>query len=562
MIRVLRGSTRVAIGLLASASILLFAAPASADEYPTSATPSRIILNASEDPATSQAFAWRTDAATTTGKVEVTRPDGTAVASADSTAGPEITFPFPGETWTAGYTSRHHEATVTGLTPDTVYRYRVGSPAGWSPTYEFRTAAATPVPWRMLYFGDTQTDLKLYSGSLMERSYAAVPDARLALHAGDLINDSEQDYQWGEWFEILDGHSQRMVTTPVMGNHELHGDDNALQYHQHFNNPKNGPDGYKESAYHFDYQGVRFLILNSNKNWAPDQIDYVRSVLENNPNKWTVVSFHHPVFSASWNIDRDNKLVRDSWMPLLEEYNVDLVLQGHDHLYSRGHAAANQISEGVQGGPVYVLSMAGMKQYGPRPAEFDNYAPNGGVEVASVPYLATYQDIEFDGDYLRFNAVVAGNPQFPYPDGVGLGSSIDSFTVIKESGKAGTSKRVLEGLHYAPDVKRPTPRKIKLLAARPIGKTGKIRVKVRVPAAGNLTGTGVLRSGKRKLRVNGKTRARKAGNVTFALKLNKAGKRTLRKLKRGRKVAGKVTVTYRRAGQKVQRAGKRVSFRR
>lgn len=502
-----------------------------------------------------------------TGKVEVTRPDGTPVASADSTAGPEITFPFPDETWTPAtdYTSRHHEAIVTGLSPDTEYRYRVGSAGNWSSTFEFRTAAAAGTPWRMLYFGDVQEDILAYSESLMDRSYRAVPDARLALHAGDMINDSEQDYQWGEWFEILDGHSQRMVTTAIMGNHELHGDSQALQYHQHFNNPRNGPEGYKESAYHFDYQGVRFLVLNSNKSWASDQVEYVRSVLADNPNKWTVVSFHHPIFSASWN-DRNNEVVRDSWMPLFEEYNVDLVLQGHDHTYSRGHLAANQVSEGVQSGPVYVISMAGGKQY-PRffPGSTtlpDNYTPNGGVEVTWAEYVATYQNIEFDGDYLRYNSVVAGDPVIPFPEGIDIGSSIDSFTVIKESGKAGPSKRVVEGLHYRKSSLPPRPKKIRLLAARPVRKTGRVRVRVRVPAAGNLVGKGILRSGKRRIRVNGKLRARKAGNATFVLKPNRAGKRALKRLKRRARVGGKITITYRQPGQKVQRANRRVSFRR
>lgn len=560
MLRFRRSIRGCLAALLVAIAWTVVPAAGAKDLYPSSSSPSRVILNPSENPATSQAFAWRTDAATMTGQVEVTTPEGVPVRSAASSVGTEITFPFPGETWAASYSSRHHETTVEGLTPDTPYRYRVGSPAGWSPWYEFRTAATGPTDWRMLYFGDVQTSILSYSDLVMERAYEAVPDARLALHAGDLINDSEQDYQWGEWFEILDGHSQRMVTVPLMGNHELHGDDEALQFHEHFNNPENGPEGYKESAFHFDYQGVRFLILNSNKDWAPDQAAYVRSVLENNPNKWTVVSFHHPIFSASWN-DRDNKSVRDAWLPLLEEFNVDLVLQGHDHIYSRGHVAANQVSETEQRGPVYVISMAGEKQYpAPLPGSgVDNWTPNGGVAVKTEPYLATFQDIEFDGDYLRYNAVVARHGGVIRND-FKVGDSLDSFTVIKEDGK---EKRVLEGLHYAPEPEPEPAGKLKVLSVRKAGKPGVIRIRARVTAPGRVSARGKLRAGKIQAGVSASKAAKRAGVVILTVKPGASAMKKLRKLRRGKKISGKVTVTYRPdATGKVQRSVRKVSFRR
>lgn len=554
-----RRASRACLAVLAAAVWVGPPAAQADDLYPSSPAPSRVILNPSENPATSQSFAWRTDAGTTTGRVEITTPGGTPVGTANSVAGDVISFPFPGETWSASYSSRHHEATVAGLESDTAYRYRVGGPAGWSPWYEFRTAAAGRSDWRMLYFGDVQNDILSFSEAVMDRAYEGVPDARLALHAGDMINDSEQDYQWGEWFEILDGHSQRMVTVPVMGNHELHGDDQAVQFHQHFNNPKNGPEGYRESAYHFDYQGVRFLILNSNKDWAPNQVEYVRSVLENNPNKWTVVSFHHPVFSSSWN-DRDNKSVRDSWLPLLEEHDVDLVLQGHDHIYSRGHVAANQVSETEQSGPVYVIAMAGSKMYpAPLPISgIDNWTPNGGREVITEPYLATYQDIEFDGDYLRYNAVVAERGGV-IRDDFAVGDSLDSFTVIKEEGK---DKRVLEGLHYAPEPEPPAGR-LKVLSARAVGKAGKVRVRARVTAAGRVSARARLRSGRVRVNLSKARTVRRAALVSLTVKPSRRAARKIRNLRRGRKVKVTITVTYRpKVGGTLLRSSRKVSFRR
>src|SRR3546814_17207118 len=56
--------------------------------------------------------------------------------------------------------------------------------------------------------------------------------------------------------------------------------------------------------------------------------------------------------------DRDNALLREHLLPVLERHRVDLVLQGHDHVYGR----RGGLVEG-QGTPQYVVSVTGAKQY-------------------------------------------------------------------------------------------------------------------------------------------------------------------------------------------------------
>src|SRR3546814_8786694 len=56
--------------------------------------------------------------------------------------------------------------------------------------------------------------------------------------------------------------------------------------------------------------------------------------------------------------DRDNALLREHLLPVLERHRVDFVLQGHDHVYGRrGGLVAGQ------GTPQYVVSVTGAKQY-------------------------------------------------------------------------------------------------------------------------------------------------------------------------------------------------------
>lgn len=117
-----------------------------------------------------------------------------------------------------------------------------------------------------------------------------------------------------------------------------------------FTFPEHGPEGVEESCYYIDYQGVRVISLNSNEK-QEEQLVWLRKVLSDNPQKWTVITFHHPIFSPT--LGRDNPKLRNLWKPVLDEFQVDLVLTGHDHTYARTH------SEGT----AYIVSVSGPKLY-------------------------------------------------------------------------------------------------------------------------------------------------------------------------------------------------------
>lgn len=117
-----------------------------------------------------------------------------------------------------------------------------------------------------------------------------------------------------------------------------------------FSFPLNGPSGVEETCYYIDYQGTRIVSLNSNE-YQEEQARWLRKVLQDNPQKWTVVTFHHPIYSPT--IGRDNPELRDLWKPVFDEFEVDLVLTGHDHTYARTTA----------GKTVYIVSVSGPKLY-------------------------------------------------------------------------------------------------------------------------------------------------------------------------------------------------------
>ena len=169
--------------------------------------------------------------------------------------------------------------------------------------------------------------------------------------------------------------------------------------------------------YYLDYQGVRIISLNSNEK-EREQVAWLESVLKDNPNTWTVLTFHHPVYSTAKG--RDNPDIRNMWKPLFDKYRVDLVLQGHDHGYGRfgqelsENVGTGQNTQSPEGGTVYVVSVSGPKMY----------------NVERTPAMARaaentqlYQIISIDGDALRYEARTAN------------GELYDAFRLKKKPGE-------------------------------------------------------------------------------------------------------------------------------
>ena len=375
------------------------------------ATPGRIILTPTATPSVSQSISWRTSSDVTTPKVELAKATkGEAVATR--------TVPATTTTMTAdlGYQESHHSATLTGLDAATTYVYRVGDGESWSEWTEFTTASATSEPFSFIMQGDAQNDIKSYVSRTFRAATEARPYAKVVMHAGDLIDTDNSDAEWGEWFGAAGFANGSMNVVAAAGNHEYYpGPKLSANWAAQFEYPANGPDStstvkqlYSENVYYSDYQGVRFIALNSN--FPGDtaamtaQTEWLEKVLKDNPNQWTVVTFHHPVFSVT--SGRDNAALRNAWLPLFEKYDVDIVLNGHDHAYGRGNVMANEndlpagtTAERSSRGPVYLVSVAGPKYYVPDPAESNNWIANGARLRAVERDTQMYQLVDVtDGE--------------------------------------------------------------------------------------------------------------------------------------------------------------------
>ncbi|AMY12773.1 Alkaline phosphatase precursor [Luteitalea pratensis] len=359
--------------------------------------PSRVVLTWRDDPARTQAVTWRTDALVEETFAEIVEASANPGSTALARRSPARTTAVPVPAGTAYY----HEARFTALRPGTTYMYRVGDGGTWSEWFQFRTATVEPAAFSFIYLGDAEADVASLWSRAIRAAFADAPRARFVLHAGDLVNVGESDDQWGEWFGAGAWINGTVAQVPVVGNHEygrVNREDppqlTAL-WRPQFSLPEDGPEGLSETTYSFDYQGARVIVLNSAEDGRlADQAAWLESRLKDNKNRWTIVAFHHPVFSVAG--DGDNAALRAAWKPLFDKYEVDLVLTGHDHTYGRGENLTEGGPRRDDAGTVYVVSVSGPKMF--------EVGKNRSWATRTGANLQLYQVVHVAPQSLRFEA--------------------------------------------------------------------------------------------------------------------------------------------------------------
>ncbi|MGX5818783.1 fibronectin type III domain-containing protein [Chitinophaga lutea] len=375
-----------------------------------SVRPDRIVLNITDRPSESAAVTWRTSTAVGESFAEIApaTPDpGFHEKARRYTARTE---PLIRDTIAVHY----HSIVFDGLQAGQQYVYRVGQGNDWSEWIQFRTAVKGPAPFTFIYLGDAQTNIFSHWSRTLRKAWSAAPDARLIIHAGDLVNRGNRNEEWQQWFDAGGFIHASIPGLMTPGNHEFSNDTLSAFWRPQYTLPQNGPAGLEETCYYTDVQGVRFISLNSEEiSISPEncrkQLSWLEGKLRDNPNRWTCITFHHPTLSTK--SSRDNVELRTQFKPLFDKYSVDLVLQGHDHTYARGR----------DGHTMYVVSVSGpkMSKVDPQP-----WMQRTGANTQ------LFQLVTVDGDRLSYRSYTA------------TGDLFDAFELKKKSGAASTLRDI------------------------------------------------------------------------------------------------------------------------
>ena len=141
-------------------------------------------------------------------------------------------------------------------------------------------------------------------------------------------------------------------------------------------NNKGAIANYKDTAYSFDYGNTHFVVLNTGyhdsssdtQKILTQQLPWLKDDLAKSNAKWKIVMLHQGLYGAKSQWSSTRGILE----PVMDEYGIDLVLQGHDHFVMRTYPMrsgeivttenVNTITKGT--GVVYnILGAAGPKRY-------------------------------------------------------------------------------------------------------------------------------------------------------------------------------------------------------
>ena len=252
----------------------------------------------------------------------------------------------------------YNHVIVTGLKENTTYFYTVEKNGVPTTSATYQTGSFSTV--RMLYVGDPQIGAskgqpqngeKLVADSgtantaarndgfgwnrTLKIATAQNPGLNFMISAGDQVNKTgkpkEEEYAGYLNPEVLAG----LPVATTIGNHDSLNPD----YGYHFNNPNTTNYGATQAGgdYYYSYSSGLFIVLNTNNYNAAEHERAIAEAVASDPDAiWRVVTIHQDIYGSGYDhSDTDGMILRTQLTPIFDKYDIDVVLQGHDHTYSR-----------------------------------------------------------------------------------------------------------------------------------------------------------------------------------------------------------------------------------
>jgi hypothetical protein len=308
-----------------------------------------------------------------------------------------------------------NKAIIENLESSTEYIYRLGDGEdNWTTNYYYTTGSKDTFNFiavgdPQIGAGGTTSDTNNWRDTL-DGAIEEFPYTSFIMSVGDQVNTNDSESQFTGFFSPEQLES--IPLSPSLGNH-----DNGSEYTtNHFNLPnlstKYGITSPGGADYYYTYGNALFMVLNSNNVSGTSHEAFIEEAISNNSDStWRIVMFHHDIYgSGSHALESSVENLRASLFPVFDEYEIDIVLTGHDHSYTRSYVMKGDIPQTDQeydengslinpDGTIYFTlnTASGSKYYSL------NSSQASYVDTRMQVNVPTFSNISIDDNSLTFN---------------------------------------------------------------------------------------------------------------------------------------------------------------
>ncbi len=271
------------------------------------------------------------------GKVVFQPEDGSLFdsISAKATTEPSVSVP--------GY--YRNSALIDDLESNAVYYYTLKNGGSESSVYKYKTKDLYSTDFTFTVAGDPEIGLgdeEVWSGHrsiwrvVLNRMKAQIPESSFLVTTGDQVAHPSSTVHYDYFLDNSLLYSTPLV--PVVGNH----DNGTGFFGDHFTLPNLdslGTESGRDGNYWFTRGNTLIMVLNSlSPHGFDDHKEFVRNVTNSHPDaKWRIVISHYSPVTMVERYQGIRETIKEDFAELGEEYDIDLFIGGHDHIYTRGY---------------------------------------------------------------------------------------------------------------------------------------------------------------------------------------------------------------------------------